>query len=159
MDAFPELPVVDASAGIPLLEEDGQLHDHDQAEAEAHDHEVNAHLWLDAANAAAMVDNLSAGLCEAFPDYAAAIEANRAAYTQRLTELDQELRDGLADLPRKDIITFHEAFPYFARAYGLNVVGVVNPGARRRPVPRAAGGAGGRGGGAGHAAAVRRTSI
>ena len=47
-------------------------------------------------------------------------------YAQRLTELDQELRDGLADLPRKDIITFHEAFPYFARAYGLNVVGVVN---------------------------------
>ena len=126
LDAFPDLPVVDASAGIPLLEENGELHEHDEAEDEDHDHQVNAHLWLDAANALAMVDNLSAGLCEAFPAYAQAIEANRTAYAQRLTALDAELRTGLADLPRKDIITFHEAFPYFARAYGLNVVGVVN---------------------------------
>lgn len=122
LDAFPDLPVVDASTGIPLLDEDGEP----DTEEDGQEHTVNAHLWLDAANALAMVNNLSAGLCQAFPDHAQAIEANRAAYAQRLTELDEELRAGLADLPHKDIITFHEAFPYFARAYGLNVVGVVN---------------------------------
>ncbi len=122
LDAFPDLPVVDASTGIPLLDEDVEP----DAEEDGQEHTVNAHLWLDAANALAMVNNLSAGLCQAFPDHAQAIEANRAAYAQRLTELDEELRAGLADLPHKDIITFHEAFPYFARAYGLNVVDVVN---------------------------------
>ena len=81
---------------------------------------------MDASNAVQMVNNLSAGLCAAYPAQAEAIEANRAAYVERLTALDEELRAGLADLPHKDIFTFHEAFPYFARAYGLNVVGVVN---------------------------------
>lgn len=123
-EAFPDLPVVDASEGIALMDDDGETHDHE--EGDDHDHEVNAHLWLDASNAVQMVNNLSAGLCAAYPAQAEAIEANRAAYVERLTALDEELRAGLADLPHKDIFTFHEAFPYFARAYGLNVVGVVN---------------------------------
>ena len=123
-EAFPSLPVVDASEGIALLDENGDDHDHDTEDG--HDHSVNAHVWLDASNAVTMVNNLSAGLCEAFPNHAEAIEANRAAYTARLIALDEELRAGLADLPHKDVITFHEAFPYFANAYGLNVVGVVN---------------------------------
>ena len=123
-EAFPSLPVVDASEGIALLDENGDDHDHDAEDD--HDHSVNAHVWLDASNAVTMVNNLSAGLCEAFPNHAEAIEANRAAYTARLIALDEELRAGLADLPHKDVITFHEAFPYFANAYGLNVVGVVN---------------------------------
>ena len=123
-EAFPSLPVVDASEGIALLDEDADDHDHDTEDG--HDHSVNAHVWLDASNAVTMVNNLSAGLCEAFPNHAEAIEANRAAYTARLIALDEELRTGLADLPHKDVITFHEAFPYFANAYGLNVVGVVN---------------------------------
>lgn len=123
-EAFPSLPVVDASEGIALLDENGDDHDHDAEDG--HDHSVNAHVWLDASNAVTMVNNLSAGLCEAFPNHAEAIEANRAAYTARLIALDEELRAGLADLPHKDVITFHEAFPYFANAYGLNVVGVVN---------------------------------
>lgn len=121
-DTFPELPVVDASAGIPLLDADGHAHGEEEEDA----HPVNAHLWLDAARAVSMVENLSDGLCAAFPEHADAIAANCAAYTARLGALDAELRDGLAALPRRDIITFHEAFPYFAGAYGLNVAAVVN---------------------------------
>lgn len=120
-DTFPELPVVDASAGIPLL--DAQGHNHG---AEETDHAVNAHLWLDASNAMRMVENLSTGLCSAFPEHADAITANCAAYTARLQALDTELREGLSVLPRREIITFHEAFPYFAKAYGLTVAAVVN---------------------------------
>ena len=44
----------------------------------------------------------------------------------RLTTLDAELSAVLANVPNKDIITFHEAFPYFAEAYGLHVAAVVN---------------------------------
>lgn len=122
-EAFPELPVVDASAGVTLLE-DCADHDH---EAEAgHDHAYNAHIWLDAGNAVLMVNNLADGLIAALPAHADAIAANRDAYLARLTALDAELTAALADLPRKDIITFHEAFPYFAEAYGLHVAAVVN---------------------------------
>jgi len=121
MEAFPQLPVVNASAGIELL--CAQEHDHDHE----HDHgETNAHVWLDAENAQAMVRNLAEGLMAACPEQAEAITANRDAYLARLAALDEEITAALADVPSRDIITFHEAFPYFAKAYGLNVAAVVN---------------------------------
>lgn len=137
MDTFPKLPVVDASAGITLLTEDGMDeyvddHDHDHEEEDADDHghhhagEANAHIWLDAQNAIQMVDNLADGLISAMPQYEAQIGQNRADYVSRLTALDEELKATLAAVPNKNIVTFHEAFPYFARAYGLTVAAVVN---------------------------------
>lgn len=123
-EAFPTLPVVDASSGIALLE-DCSDHDHDH-EGHDHDHAVNAHIWLDAQNAILMVNNLAEGLMAALPSQADVIAANRNAYTTRLTILDAELKSALEEVPNRDIITFHEAFPYFAKAYGLNVAAVVN---------------------------------
>ena len=132
-EAFPTLPVVDASTGVELLESCVEHHhDHGASEEEEdgddhdHSHEVNAHIWLDASNAVIMVDNLAAGLTAQLPGHADAIEANRAAYTARLAALDTEMKATLADLPHADVITFHEAFPYFAHAYGLNVAAVIN---------------------------------
>lgn len=122
IESFPELPVVDASVGIELMAADGHTdHEgHDDA-----DHEYNAHIWLDVGNAMQMVDNLAEGLKAALPDQAEAIEGNRAAYVARLEALDGELTEAIAALTKKDIVTFHEAFPYFARRYGLNVAAVV----------------------------------
>lgn len=137
MDTFPKLPVVDASTGITLLTEDGMDeyvddHDHEHEDEDADDHghhhagEANAHIWLDAQNAIQMVDNLADGLISAMPQYEAQIEQNRADYVARLTALDAELKETLAAVPNKNIVTFHEAFPYFAQAYGLTVAAVVN---------------------------------
>ena len=120
-EAFPTLPVVDASTGVTLLEDCSDGHEeHD------HDHAYNAHIWLDAENAVIMVGNLAEGLIAALPAHADTIAANRDAYIARLTALDAEIASTLANVPNKDIITFHEAFPYFAQAYGLNVAAVVN---------------------------------
>ena len=126
-ETFPALPVVDASNGVELL-------------AEEEHGEMNAHVWLDASNAQRMVSNLAEGLTAALPAHAEAIAANRDAYLARLSALDQELRDGLSALPRKDIVTFHEAFPYFANAYGLHVAAVINrePGDALSPAKLAA---------------------
>ena len=129
MDSLPDLRIVDASEGVALLPAEPEEHDHDEDEDDGHDHDHgdwNAHIWLDAGNAQIMVRNLAAGLMAALPDRAEAIEANRDAFLTRLAALDEELRAGLSDLPRRDIITFHEAFPYFANAYGLHVAAVVN---------------------------------
>ena len=133
-EAFPDLPVVDASVGVTLLESCIEHdHDHDEdAEAEAeevhddHHHEMNAHIWLDAQNAVIMVSNLADGLMTLLPGHADAIAANRSAYVDRLTALDAELRDALSGIGHADVITFHEAFPYFANAYGLHVAAVLN---------------------------------
>ena len=124
-EAFPALTVVDASTGVELLEDcsDGHDHDHDD---HGHDHAYNAHIWLDASNAVIMVNNLAEGLIAALPAQADVIAANRDAYIARLTALDAEIESTLAAVPKKDIITFHEAFPYFAEAYGLHVAAVIN---------------------------------
>ncbi len=119
--AFPKLPVVDASEGVELLAADLSGVAVGESE-ELH----NAHIWLDAGNAVKMVNNLAAGLMEALPAHAERIAANRDQYVARLNALDAELREGLADVKQRDIVTFHEAFPYFARAYGLHVAAVVN---------------------------------
>lgn len=125
-DAFPALPVVDASVGVALLE-DCSDHDHNGHHSHhEHDHTFNAHIWLDAGNAIQMISNLADGLTAALPAHADTIEANRADYVARLTALDAELESALANVLRKDIITFHEAFPYFAEAYGLHVAAVIN---------------------------------
>ncbi len=121
--AFPDLPVAEASQGIPLLAGVDALSIGDGDEAEE---EVNAHIWLSAENAARMAENMAAAMAERFPDEAEKIRENCAKLVARLGILHQELTEGLAGLPSRDIITFHEAFPYFAQAYNLHVVAVVN---------------------------------
>ena len=119
---FPALTVVDCSRGVTLLREE----EHGEEEHGEHDHgEYNAHIWLDPKNAAQMTENIRSALAELLPGQADRINANAAAYTERLAALDAELAAGIAALPRKTIVTFHEAFPYFARAYGLEVAAVV----------------------------------
>ena len=122
--AFPDLPVVAASDGVPLLYGLDALEIGEQEEKDGE--EANSHIWLSAANAARMAENLAAAMENRFPDHQDAIAANLADLTARLTALDDTLRQGLSDLPSREIITFHEAFPYFAHAYGLRVVAVVN---------------------------------
>lgn len=120
-DAFPNLPVVEAAAGITLIGDDEMPVAIGEEESEA-----NAHIWLDAKNAMAMTVSLCEGLSTAMPEKREAFEQNRDAYLERLTALDAELTEGLSNLAHREIITFHEAFPYFAKAYGLKVVAVVN---------------------------------
>ena len=121
LSQFPDLLVVDASQGIALLPAQEHHDEHDGNEE--HDHgEYNAHLWMSVPNAMQMVRNLCAGLVQALPEQQAKLEANRDAYLLRLEALDQKLREGLAPYVGREMVTFHEAFAYFAQEYGLTVV-------------------------------------
>ena len=117
---FPQLPVVDCSAGIELIEECKDEHDHGD-----HEHHVNPHTWLDVQNAVMIVDTIAEAAKQQFPEVASKIEENSAAYKQRLTALDAEFAQQLQEFAGRKIITFHEAFPYFAKAYGLEIAAVV----------------------------------
>lgn len=129
----PELPVINASDGIEMLcSEDG--HDHDGHD---HDHGVyNAHVWLDPALAIRQVQNIADGLAAVDSENAEAYQQNAAAYKARLQALDAELSAQLAPLAGSAIVTFHEAFTYFADAYGLVVAGVIANDAGEEPSTR-----------------------
>ena len=129
----PELPVINASDGIEMLcSEDG--HDHDGHD---HDHGVfNAHVWLDPALAIRQVQNIADGLAAVDSENAEAYQQNAAAYKARIQALDAELSAQLAPLAGSAIVTFHEAFTYFADAYGLVVAGVIANDAGEEPSTR-----------------------
>lgn len=88
---------------------------------------VNPHLWLDVALAESYVERIRDALVELRPAEAGRLGEAAAAYLARLGELDLEVRAALAALPAasRRVVSFHDAFPYYARAYGLTIVGSV----------------------------------
>lgn len=93
------------------------------------------HYWLAVPNAMLIADTIAGDLSARFPSHAAAFRANLAAYRARLIALDAELRDTLKD--GRKIVTFHDAWYYFADAYGLEILGTFEPSPGREPTPRA----------------------
>lgn len=116
---FSNLPVIDCSQGIELILEDH--HDDDDDEPE-----YNAHTWLDVRNAIQTVKTISLQAGAIFPEKEAALQKNASAYIERLETLDKTLRERLRPVQGRKIVTFHEAFPYFAQAYGLEIAAVIN---------------------------------
>ena len=125
---FPDLPLVDCSVGVELICGDAHHHDHHDhhGHEEGHEEEAyNAHIWLSPRNAMQMVENLRDGLSALLPHAADQIALNAENYLARLKNVDLALQDALSALPNRQMITFHEAFPYFARDYGLEILAVV----------------------------------
>jgi len=72
------------------------------------------------------VDRIAAALKQIAPAEASRIDAQVAAYKSRLAELDTWVRDQVSTIPpqNRKLVTFHDAFPYYAREYGITIVGV-----------------------------------
>lgn len=121
-----EQTVVELSEGLETLEDDE--HEEEQEAEEEHGHaEGNPHLWLDVANAERYVERIRDTLVEVAPDGTEEYEANAEEYLAKLEELDGYIKEKAEDIPeeRRKLVTFHDAFPYFAEAYGFELVGVV----------------------------------
>lgn len=114
-----------AAPGTPLLELAVDLPGVDLLPGEEPGTQ-NPHLWMAVPNAIHYVDRIEAALASLDPDGAAAYAASADAYRARLAALDESVRERVAAIPPGDrkLVTFHDAFPYFAREYGLEVVGV-----------------------------------
>lgn len=127
-----DLPIVELAEdleGVEYLEPAEHEEEEDEREdEEGHEGEAaNPHLWLNVSYAQKYVERLIESLKQVDPDGAADYDANGAAYQQRLTELDTWVRAQMDTVPDEDrrVVSFHEAFPYFAAAYDLEIVGTV----------------------------------
>jgi zinc/manganese transport system substrate-binding protein len=106
---------------------EGHDHDHDHDHGHGHHHGPNdPHAWQDVKNAIAYVRNIAKGLAKADPANAAQYDKQGTQYIARLTALDASLRQRFAALPaeRRSVVSTHDAFGYFAQAYGLRFVPV-----------------------------------
>lgn len=130
-------PVVTATKGIKLLEADEH---HDDAhgdkehktakkkDADHHDHhhhgEHDPHAWQDVKNVIIYTANVKDGLCKVDAAGCETYTQNAAAYTKKLEALDGEVRkllEGVAK-DKRTIITSHDAFGYFSKAYGVTIL-------------------------------------
>ncbi|MEM6328877.1 MAG: zinc ABC transporter substrate-binding protein [Planctomycetota bacterium] len=87
---------------------------------------ADPHLWHDAALWSECAGSVAARLAEVDPDNADAYKAAGEAYRDELLQLDKECREQLASLPESSrvLVTAHDAFGYYSKAYGLESVGL-----------------------------------
>lgn len=120
------LKVVDASRGMELIRNefgDGGHH-HGEAAHEGEE-EFNPHVWVSVSGAIEQVRRIGEQFAALDTAHAALYRANADAYIRRLDTLRTEMHAALAPYKGEKIITFHEAFPYFAREFGLEIAAVI----------------------------------
>jgi ABC-type Zn uptake system ZnuABC Zn-binding protein ZnuA len=86
----------------------------------------NPHLWMDVRYVELYVDRIAAALKSADAAHAMQYDSQAAAYKVRLEALDASVRTKVATIPEdaRRLVVFHGAFAYFAREYGITIVGV-----------------------------------
>ncbi len=107
----PDLKVIEAARGMELLKDENG--------------EENPHVWVSISGAIQEVKNIAEGLAASDSKNAAAYRENADKYVKLLEAQSEKMHQQLDKFKNKDIVTFHEAFPYFAKEFGLNIVSVV----------------------------------
>jgi zinc transport system substrate-binding protein len=128
-----DLLVVEAARGIPLLNMAGH---HDREETPAAHLTGNPHIWLDPVLAQEICRKIAAAFIQADPAHRAQYEANLQAYLAALADLNREIENHAKTWRLRDYVSFHPAFAYFARRYGLHDVGTIEASPGREPTPR-----------------------
>ena len=122
--------VVLASQGIKTLS-----HPHEKGNQHDHNGDIDPHGWQDLTNALRYVDNITQALSEVDPAGKEAYQANATKYKQELSALDAELRASFNAIPaeRRKVVTSHDAFAYFSRAYGISFISPVGVNTETEP--------------------------
>lgn len=128
----PGLRVVRLSNGIPLLEE-GRPH-----EDKGHNGEgfADPHFWLDPLLAKVIADAIASALAEADPDDGKYFHENAERYKRDLQELHLRIANSVKNFRIRDYVTFHSAWNYFSRRYGLNIAGIIEESPGKEPSPK-----------------------
>ncbi|MFH1903274.1 MAG: metal ABC transporter substrate-binding protein [Candidatus Omnitrophota bacterium] len=109
---YPAVKVVPLSRGIPLIKGNGDEGD-------------NPHVWVSISNAIIQVKNLGDALQKIDPARKNLYQKNAVEYVLQLETLRRKMHAALKPYQGEKIVTFHEAFPYFAREFGLEIAAVV----------------------------------
>jgi zinc/manganese transport system substrate-binding protein/manganese/iron transport system substrate-binding protein len=127
-----EGPVIELSEGLPVLTDDQR---YTEEEGDEEEPGGNPHMWLDPRLAARYVERIRDELIAIDPNSSAAYETNAEAYLRQIGDLDREIEEAVLAIPeeRRKLVTFHDAFPYLAARYGLEIVGIAVPSPGQEP--------------------------
>ena len=98
----------------------------------------NPHLWLNPRHAMRYAGLIRDELVRLDHENKSTYEANAAAFLKKLEMLDQAIEDSVKTIPEKNrrLLTYHDSWPYFARRYGFQIIGAVQPSDFSDPSPR-----------------------
>ena len=121
--------------GTLAIDEEDYLYDFSFPESEG---KPNPHLWTDPTYAKEYAEIIAADLSERDPDGAEVYDANLAAFSGIVDELDAAMRESFATIPegQRKLLTYHDAYAYFARTYGWDVIGAIQVSDFEDPTPR-----------------------
>lgn len=108
---YPDLVIINASEGIETLTDENG--------------DINPHVWVSITDAMAQVRNISNEIASLDTANAIRYKSNASLYLTELNALRKDAAEDLASLKTRDIVTFHEAFPYFAKEFDLNILSVI----------------------------------
>ncbi len=132
------LIVVDASSGLPLIREVHPLNS-SSSRVTRHpslDLHADPHVWLDPVFAKDIADKMADALSKADPDRRAYYTERVEKYKEDLDILHREISDRVKNFKIKEYVTFHSAWNYFSKRYGLRVAGVIEEAPGREPSPK-----------------------
>jgi len=137
-----ELAETNVGEGVPVVQladrtisEDEYIFDFSLPESEGF---PNPHLWTNPPYAREYAEIVRDELSKLDPEGAARYEERFDAFAERLDDLDAAVRAATASVPEEDrkLLTYHDSFPYFAREYGWEVVGAIQPSDFAEPTPQ-----------------------
>lgn len=108
---YPDMKVVSLSEGIPLIKESPGVY--------------NPHVWVSISDAMFEVKNLGKAMENLDPPHSELYRKNTDNYVASLEALKARMKADLAPFKGRKIITFHEAFAYFAREFDLEIASVI----------------------------------
>jgi ABC-type Zn uptake system ZnuABC Zn-binding protein ZnuA len=123
------------SLGDKTIKQDQYIYDFSFPKEQGH---PNPHLWLNpeyAMRYAALARDELIGLD---PKNKNSYETNSAQFIKKLEALDQAIKDSIQTIPtgQRRLLTYHDSWPYFARRYGFQIIGAVQPSDFADPSPR-----------------------
>ena len=113
--------VINASEGIEWIRDE---------------HGINPHVWTSPSLAIRQVENIARQLAAADPAHAGIYQQQAQRYAAQLDTLRVHMRTELQPLRVRDLVTFHEAFVYFAREFNFNAISVITADGGIIPRPR-----------------------
>jgi zinc transport system substrate-binding protein len=117
-----KLIIVDSSSGISLIRE-----------SHSHGSFADPHIWLDPVIASSIVTKIEKALIEVDPQDAEFYEQNASLYKKKLLQLHKEISAKVKTFRIKEYVTFHPAWNYFSKRYGLRVAGVIEESPGKEP--------------------------
>ncbi len=97
---------------------------------------IDPHVWLDPEFAKKEVENIRDGLIAIDPNNRDKYLSNAKNFSDQLDSLDRTIRTDLQSCKKKDFISFHNSFSYFAKRYGLNQHSISNAGPEAEITPK-----------------------